>query len=174
MDKMIHKNVSAAVQAFYNDKLPAIEMLEINKGDGIAVGHVRIERSAEDRCMTLLHDDVRKDYMEKWNEDVGGLLRKDFRKGIFDGYYKMMMGDLLIVLREINPDDIDFMESKGFVHLKSADKAYTIIRICGSGDSFGEYEGKKEKNIDVEENSQISEYSEEKNQEDISNQTELF
>lgn len=154
---MIHKTASMAVQSFYNDRTPEITPIEIVPGEGIAVGFVILEKSPTGGCITKLHNDVRKEYMEKWNNDVGYLMRKDFKHGIYTGYSKMLMGDIKMILREIKPDEEEYMKSRGFVHLKTVDKKYTIIKMCDVNESWDSY-GKIEIQMCVYDNSQYSTY----------------
>lgn len=132
--KLISDAIADVIQADYNKKEYKIKPFKINNGTGVFVGAVRVTRG-DNGAELFLSDGIGGAYLTAWKNDVGGLLLNDFKKKQYDTVYEMKAGNYYTLLRKAQPDELDELNEKGFVHLEVKSVVdgysyYTILRVC--------------------------------------------
>lgn len=112
--------------------------------DNFRIGKVRVWRGVKDgavkpEVILFLDDDYDEQYAKVWNHDVGNVLAKELRK-VEPKLFELKDELFTALVREIPGDDVDEQLMQGMVHLKIADKAYTIIKVLKKNENYLSHE----------------------------------
>lgn len=103
----------------------------------ISIGNIEIVRDGNTSYLKL-PDDLPENYMKFWKEDVGKLLSKDMKKGIYSNIFLLETPEKKALLRKINECDEELCKEKGFDHITIGDFSYTILRLIPNEKGFNE------------------------------------
>ena len=100
---------------------------QFNNVEYFGIGLVKVVKHG-DSCMLVLPEEVNKTYMKEWNNDIGKLMSRDFRRNDLSRYYEFITSTTRTILRRIDESDLDEFNELGFNHVKFGDFSYTILK----------------------------------------------
>lgn len=102
----------------------------------ISIGAIRVVRGSEETYIHL-SENVSKQYMKAWANDVGKILCKDLRKKRDELYFEMVTDTYRVLLRKITEEELGEMTEKEFNHVLIGDFYYVIIKEIPLDGSYG-------------------------------------
>ena len=135
---IITKDIAKLVQTAVKDGCQPTPYV-FSHMDSFRVGRVKVGRFVKEggkiEIILYLDEDYDTAYAKMWRNDVGEVLAKELKKAepkIFE-----IKSDLFTALvREIPSEKLDEELSRGMVHLKIVDKAYTIIKVIKKDETY--------------------------------------
>lgn len=158
MKNLITKDTINEVNSMIQSPDAQFNEFKILPGFCIRFGNI-IVRKYGDSGLLDLDECVNKELFAQWKKDVGQLISKDFKKGLFTGYYEIKANDKRALLRRIEYNDLLDMKDRGFNHVSIGDYWYTIMRLIPVNGNYNDADALAEANLTVYESS-YSEYDE--------------
>lgn len=129
MKRIISRETATMVAVEANKPGTKVEPFMIPNYFAIGIGAILVVRTGDEHYLDLKDQDVTKAYMKDWNQDIGKILCKDYRKKNYSSLYLMTTPKHKVLLRRIAEDELNNFTDNGLRDVLIGDYFYTIVKI---------------------------------------------
>ena len=135
MAKYINEFAKRCIQdAIDNGDFEACEYT-VKRGTSIRIDRVVVVFDG-DRVYITLDDTVDQAYMILWNMDVGGILKRDFKRKDFEKYLELKTKNSMSLLRRIDDDELETFKANKMDHIYMGNFNYCIIKTIALNETY--------------------------------------
>ncbi len=135
MAKYINEFAKRCIQdAIDNGDFEACEYT-VKRGTSIRIDRVVVVFDG-DGVYIALDDTVDQTYMILWNMDVGGILKRDFKRKDFEKYLELKTKNSMSLLRRIDDDELETFKANKMDHIYMGNFNYCIIKTIALNETY--------------------------------------
>lgn len=150
MSKLIDKFAIKAIQDCIDGGEVNVTSLDITDGMRIRIDKIRIQYKSDSAPILYFDEDMGANYYKEWISDVGKIVRKDFYRHNVDCYCILRFNKSSVLLRRLEPEELDIMELDNMPIINMADYNYIIIKVMSSKYELCEFSYRFNGKIDVD------------------------